>query len=239
MPGEVTRRYAEGTYVSVERSREQIERYFRRYGADEFAYGWDEEGHALVHIIVKLEGVLLRFDVPQPLPTEERFLYTPKTKRTRRRPAVRRAYVRAVRQRWRAFGLSVLAKLEAWHSGIQVFEEAFSNHILLADGRTVGDVLTPALRRAVHATRGELPPLLPTFTAEDFERRELREAEREEAESPPAEPATGQSGGPLRAQGVPEAPPAGKRPKSTRPAPGPGDPRDGGVPHDGVRIRYT
>lgn len=112
-------RYAAGTEVSSDRSRSEIERTLRRYGASAFAYAW--EG-AVAQIAFKLADRQIRFRLPLPDPGSAEFTLTP-AKRTRRSPeAAEAAYEQAVRQRWRALSLVIKAKLEAVESGISTVE---------------------------------------------------------------------------------------------------------------------
>lgn len=59
MPG----RYAAGTEVPSDKSRTEIERTLRRYGAAAFAYGWEEN---TAHVAFKLSGRQIRFRLPLP-----------------------------------------------------------------------------------------------------------------------------------------------------------------------------
>jgi hypothetical protein len=65
----------------------------------------------------------------------------------------------AVRQRWRALALVIKAKLEAFESGIETFEQAFLANILLPDGQTVGQWMVPQVEQAY--LTGTMPGLLP------------------------------------------------------------------------------
>jgi hypothetical protein len=58
-------RYAENTQVSSESSRAEIERTLRRYGASEFAYGWDKQQAALMFALADRR---IRFALPMPDP---------------------------------------------------------------------------------------------------------------------------------------------------------------------------
>lgn len=72
--------------------------------------------------------------------------------------SLEKAYEQACRQRWRALNLAVKAKLEAVSSGIASFEEEFLAHIVLPNGKTVGNLLVPQLGRAY--LENKMPPLL-------------------------------------------------------------------------------
>lgn len=148
-------RYAAGTDVSSDKSRSEIERTLRRYGADAFAYAWERES---AHVAFKMAGRNIRFRLPMPDPQAREFTHTPDRGFKRSEAARETAYEQAVRQRWRALALVIKAKLEAVESGISTVEDEFLAHIALPDGRTVSDWLGPQLA-AVYA-RDAMPALL-------------------------------------------------------------------------------
>lgn len=146
-----TRRYAEGTDVSSEKSRAEIERTLARYGATTFTYGW-EPGRAAIQFVTK--GRQIRFVLP--MPSREDVRLTPTG--LKRSPAqIDSALDKATRQRWRALALVIKAKLEAVETGIVTFEEEFLAHTVLPSGRTVADDLLPAIEQAY--TTGQVAPL--------------------------------------------------------------------------------
>ena len=149
-------RYAENTGVSSDKSRIEIERTLARYGADQFLYGWQDEA-AVVGF--RMVGRNVKFHLPLPDRNSDELKLTPE-RRTRRSPEqVEREYEKAVRQRWRALALVIKAKLEAVESGITEFDEEFLAHIVLPNGRTVGEFMVPQIASAYE--HGEMPALLP------------------------------------------------------------------------------
>jgi hypothetical protein len=148
-------RYAAQTEVPSDRSRAEIERTLRRYGATAFAYGWEGD---TAQIAFKLDGRQIRFRLPLPDPQSREFTVTP-TGRKRSASATEDAYEQAVRQRWRALALVIKAKLEAVEAGISTVEDEFLAAVMLPDGRTVGDWLAPQLAAAY--SRNTMPALLP------------------------------------------------------------------------------
>ena len=147
-------RYAQGTDVSADRSRAEIERTLTRYGATAFMYGW-EAGRAVVQF--RMADRLVRFDLPMPDPQDPGFTHHSRGRRTA--DAAAKAYEQATRQRWRALALVVKAKLEAVEAGIATFEREFLAHIVLPDGSTVADHAIPAVAES-YAT-GRVAGLLP------------------------------------------------------------------------------
>lgn len=147
--------YAANTEVSPDRSRAEIERILRRYGADQFMYGYDRE-RAIVAF--RAQGRQIRFIVPLPDPQE--FMLTP-TGRTRRGTSRDQAWEQAQRQRWRALALAIKAKLEVVETGIATFEEEFMAYVLLPDGSTVGDWMSPQIQQMYET--GKMPDMIPAL----------------------------------------------------------------------------
>lgn len=156
------RRYAEDTTVPISRSRAEIEAVLERYGAVSFAYAADTERNRAA-IMFDIGGRRIRIDVPLPNPGEDRFTRfrrTPHGMWEQRAPAAARAkWEQACRSTYRALLLIIKAKLEAVAAGITTVEAEFLPHIVLPDGRTVGDWVSPQIA-AVYAA-GTMPELLP------------------------------------------------------------------------------
>ena len=155
-------RYAEGTEVSSEKSRSEIERTLTRYGADQFMYGWQENSAV---VAFRKDGRMIRFILPLPDRNDDAFwLYRQGTSTFRRveSEGVKR-YEQAVRQKWRALALVIKAKLEAIESGISTFEDEFMANIVLPGGETVGEWMKPQIAEAYRI--GAAPRLLPMLPA--------------------------------------------------------------------------
>jgi hypothetical protein len=146
--------YAQRTFVSTEKSRAEIERTLARYGATAFDYGW-ASNRATVGF--ELQGRRIRFLLPLPDAAERRFTHSARGVRSREKAL--EAWEQACRERWRALALVIKAKLEAVASDITTLEDEFLAHIVLPDGRTVGEWAKPQV--AIAYERGEMPPLLP------------------------------------------------------------------------------
>lgn len=147
-------RYASETSVSSTASRDEIERTLKRYGADQFVYGWREMS-AVIGFRMKDRNI--RFNLPMPAKAD--FRLTPGQKRVRSPEAIEREWEQAGRQRWRALALVIKAKLEAVETGITEFESEFMAHIVLPGGETVGEWMRPQIANAYES--GNMPPLLP------------------------------------------------------------------------------
>ncbi len=151
--------FAEGTKVSVEKSRAEIESLLRKYGADQFASGWSE---ASARIMFRAKDRHVRFLLPFPSRTDKNITH----KKDRSGYVVQRsdiqkeeAYQQELRRRWRALALVVKAKLEAVETGITTFEEEFMAHIVMPDGQTVAEHAMPMIAAAYQS--GKVQALLP------------------------------------------------------------------------------
>ncbi len=148
-------KYASDTDVSPEASRAEIERTLKRYDATRFGYMWDE-GAAIVAFTVK--GRQVKFELPLPDRDAPEFFYTHGGRHGRVGEFSERMYEQAIKQRWRALALVIKAKLEAVETGIVTFEEEFMAHIVLPDGSTVGEWMTPQIEQAYLTAK--MPPLM-------------------------------------------------------------------------------
>lgn len=148
-------RYAQGTSVSIYRSQEEISRILHRYGATDFTFGLKQTGAA---IQFRLDHRTIRITLPFPDQTDPQFWCGPKGKKRRTENQAFTAYEQACRQCWRALALVVKAKLEAVAAGITTVEQEFLAHILLPNGKTVGQFIAPQIETAY--SKRTMPPLL-------------------------------------------------------------------------------
>lgn len=155
--GDVMARYAEGTTVSVINSRMEVEKIILKYAGQgaEFAY-MQREGFA--DIVFVAHNRRVRFTLP--IPTMDEAKKGAKGKRDwgdvtdlgRRQAWVERESMR----RWRCLVLAIKAKLEVVESGIATFEEEFAANIVLPNGKTVGELVVPAIACAYESHGGML-----------------------------------------------------------------------------------
>lgn len=148
-------KFAEGTTVTVEKSRAEIEGLIVRYGATHTAF-MNAPGRAM--ICFEAKGRRVAFELPLPDRDDKRFARDGRG--SLRTPAKRmEAWEQACRQKWRALALVIKAKLEAVESGITSFEDEFLAHIVMPDGQTVGAHIKPSIAAAYDS--GTMQPLLP------------------------------------------------------------------------------
>lgn len=149
--------YAKDTSVSVSTSKAEIERILERYGADQFMSGWSAEQAV---IAFTMERRQIRFVLPMPDKEDKRFTHHSRGRRTAE--AALKEWEQACRQRWRALALVIKAKLEAVESGISILEDEFLSHIVMPNGRTVGEEIRPKIE-AAYAGKG-MQQLLPDYS---------------------------------------------------------------------------
>lgn len=164
----VSVRYAEGTQVSVEKSKMELDTLLGKHGATQRMIGVDEDqGRAIV--LFTLDGRQVRFEMR--LPSLARYLIPDSPPRgwdswteERQYQWARKQHEQAQRQKWRAILLVTKAKLELVADGMSTVEREFLSDIVLPDGRRVEQLLAPALEQAYLS--GEMPPLLPEWSGE-------------------------------------------------------------------------
>jgi hypothetical protein len=152
----MTRRYAEGTTVSAEKSKLEIEQILTRYGATSFASGW--QGGVAV-IAFEAKGRRIKFTLPLPDAKDKGVTHKRNDgwngpTETEKKERVEQE----TRRRWRALALAIKAKLEVVESGIATFEQEFMAHVVLPNGATVGEWMEPQLDSVYRS--GHMPPLL-------------------------------------------------------------------------------
>lgn len=155
----MTGKFAEGTSVTPEKSQMEISAVLRKYGADAFQFGW-KGTRAAIGFEAQGRQIRIVLEIPDPQDVEFKYTATGKT----REPAARQpAWEAEVRRRWRALLLAVKAKLEAVETGISTFEQEWLAHIVLPDGRTVGESILGQIDQAYKT--GQVPRLLPVLEA--------------------------------------------------------------------------
>jgi hypothetical protein len=147
--------YAEGTSVSVEKTRAEIERLITKFGANRFMTA-TEPGRAFIGF--ELKGKMVRFTLPLPDQKEPRFWRTPTKRLQRTTEEAYREWEQACRSAWRALGLCIKAKLEAVGQGITTFETEFLAHFVLPNGQTMGEHSIPLIEQM--AKDGQMPRLM-------------------------------------------------------------------------------
>ena len=146
--------YATNTSVSVEKTRAEIESVLVKHGAGRFGY-MTEENKAVIIFVAK--NVAVRFELPLPARNDKQFWLTPRRGRKRTEGDAYKEWEQACRSLWRALLLCIKAKLEACEAKITTFEAEFLAHIVLPDGKTMGEVAIPQLEAM--CASGKMPTL--------------------------------------------------------------------------------
>lgn len=146
------RRYAEGTEVSAEKSRAELEALLVKHGASAVQFTVTPERTT---IVFQMRGLFVRqrVDYPQRKPLE---YIKPYHKRSESQ--ITNMVEAEWRRLWRAQLLIVKSKLEIIASGGSTFEREFLADMLLADGQTVVEVALPRIMESYQT--GLMPALL-------------------------------------------------------------------------------
>lgn len=157
-----TRRYANGTTVSIERTKAELDKLLQDHGATQIGIMTDRtQGFSV--LVFSLTGRMVRLEVYDGEVEEHR--RTP-AGRERDDKAMDKAWRAERRRRWRALLLIVKAKLEVIAAGDSTVDGEFLAHVVLPDGQTVGNMLGPRLDEAYRT--GAMPefPMLPAAKKE-------------------------------------------------------------------------
>lgn len=154
--------YAANTDVSVEKSKAEIERILRRYGADGFMSGWEGSVAFLRFRVTNPSARIVSLQVEMPDRHDRQFTHYQRVSYgsmiERKESVADGLWEQACRQRWRAMKLIVQAALEAVEIGVMTFDEAFMAFIELPNGQTISQHLAPKL--AALTENSPMPVLL-------------------------------------------------------------------------------
>lgn len=128
----------------------------QKYGANQFVNGYKDTLAVIGFLMV---GRQIRFLLPLPDKQARGYWYTPGRGQRRTEEAAHASWEQACRSRWRALYLIVKAKMEVVDAGISTIEREFLYDIVLPDGRTVGERMTPQIATVYQTS--QMPPMLP------------------------------------------------------------------------------
>lgn len=152
--------FAKHTSVDVYRTKAEIEKVITRYGATQFIQGWEDETGILKAVVqFKMNDRYIKFVIDMPSKNDSRFHLTPGRKTKRSPDHAFKSWEQSIRQKFRALLLVIKAKLESVESGISEFESEFLAHILLPDGKTVGQHMIPQIAESYKNKK--MPLMLP------------------------------------------------------------------------------
>jgi hypothetical protein len=135
------RAYAEGTSVSVEKTRAELDTLLTRSGAVSVGIATDGERNVAILAFV-MKGARFRIEVPLPKRSDFGSNLSKFEQRTR--------------ERWRQLLLMLKAKLEVVRIGLSSVEREFMADMVLPNGNTVHHELADAIRRGLGS--GESAP---------------------------------------------------------------------------------
>jgi hypothetical protein len=155
------KRFAEGTSVSVSRSREEIKKNLKRHGATGFLYG--DQGNRAA-IAFEMNDRRYRMELMYPSPDSFNPGHNQYSTRLSHAERVANAWEREKQRLWRGLALLVKAKLEAVASGISTLEEELLSYTVMPNDQTVGEWIEPQLDEVYRS--GKMPPLIPGLTTQ-------------------------------------------------------------------------
>ena len=128
--------YAKQTKVPIEQSKMTLEKMLRKAGAAQI--GMFSDGVSLASVVMfKLEGRFVKLRI------------APSTKMKNVEQEERRV--------WRVMLLLIKAKMEIIEAGLSSVEREFLADVMTADGRTVGELMKPALAASYES--GSMQPI--------------------------------------------------------------------------------
>jgi hypothetical protein len=128
----------------------------RRYGATGFANAQDDE-RRIAMLGFKVQGRAVKFILPMPDPKDKRYALDGRGA-FRSAGSQQRVFEQDLRQRWRALALCIKVKLEAVEAEIVTFEEEFLAHLVMPNGKTIGENVIPQYEKAIES--GAKTPLM-------------------------------------------------------------------------------
>jgi len=152
----MTRRYAAGTDVSVEKSKAEADRIVRAHGASKVGVMTDGNGGV---VLFELDGQAYKFEVANPDP-RDRAIRENKAGYVLPQGQITARYEAELRRRWRVLIIALKVKFEIVESGAATIEREFLPYAMLPGG-TVGELLEPELARARES--GERPNIFQTL----------------------------------------------------------------------------
>lgn len=151
-------RYAASTDTPASKTKREIEDAIIRAGGDLVSFGWAAE--SVERIGFRLAGRFIQWDIPHP-PAVPETLDQVRRDRAAAKSVTPKSIADAVRmevdRRWRVARLAIIVRLELMAEAGETPEQAFTAHLVLPSGETLGERLAPEIER-MYAT-GEPPRL--------------------------------------------------------------------------------
>ena len=148
--------YAKTTKTSIDKSKNELERIIKRFGAEGYVYGWRA---GVVQIAFEIGNRIYNVKLPMAEPGDREFTHTP-TGRIRASKSAIEHYEQEIRSRFRELVLLMKAKFIGIERGITTFDDEFLPKLKLPDGSTVGEWAERELPR-IFDTHGTPEFLMP------------------------------------------------------------------------------
>lgn len=142
--------FAYGTDVPAERSRAELESLLDKHKATETALYRDKDRTVLVF---RMNGRMVKIAINRPTEAD-----LPKPGRKRTPSEVEAAIEAEWRRRWRARVMILKGKLEQIYAGESTVEVEFLADTMLANGKTVAEVMLPRIAESYQS--GDMPSLM-------------------------------------------------------------------------------
>ena len=158
--------YAEGTKVSVEKSRAEVDTLLGKHGATQRAIALDDVA-GLAQIVFVVQGRKYRLDVPMPQPPDtDAVSNNPildekprgwwRWDDEHRQRWITQQMEQARRERWRAIVLVFKAKFELVDIGISTIEKEFLGDMVLANGDTMNRAVGEAIKHSLETGKSPI-----------------------------------------------------------------------------------
>lgn len=139
--------FAKNTVVPIGRTQDEIKRTLEKYKASGFIFGQNIDKAV---VVFEMNNKRIKFQFPLAI--------YHKTKNKKGYVMCQSSVEKENKRLWRCLLLSIKSKLECIESGISTFEEEFLSHIVLLNGKTVGEFSIPQINQAVE--NKQMPQLL-------------------------------------------------------------------------------
>lgn len=149
-------KYAQGTSVTAERSRSEIEYVLGKFGADQFGYAMDKVSKC-AKLWFRYKGAHFLFRLPMADANDKAVKFTA-SGRLRVSNQVEQIIGDENARRWRSLRTVIKSMLVGVEDGILNFAEIFMPYMVWGDGRTTADTLLPTVEECL-GRGGALPAL--------------------------------------------------------------------------------
>jgi hypothetical protein len=156
--------FANGTSVSADKSRQEVETLLTKFGASEHGFITSHE-RRLVLIGFKYKGIQIRMEIPLP-DRNEKAIQRDGRGYTRSPEKIEEAFQGEIRRRWRCLALAIKAKMVSVEDRVTTFEREFLPYMVTDSGRTVAEEMETSIRAAMTGKSLKMLPPAPSETTD-------------------------------------------------------------------------